>query len=91
MPTASAEAEIDSHPRVVATEQVTDPVNSPPHYLAYPVEVIEVTEHLNFCKGNVVKYVLRADYKGNPIEDLRKARWYLDREISRLEKEGGSS
>lgn len=60
-----------------------DQVNHPDHYTQFPVEVIEITERLNFCMGNVVKYVLRADYKGKPIEDLKKARWYLDREIAR--------
>jgi hypothetical protein len=57
------------------------------HYTSYPVEVIQITEHLNFCRGNAVKYIARAGLK-NPekeIEDLRKARWYLDREIARLE------
>jgi hypothetical protein len=47
------------------------------------VEVIAITEHMNFCLGNAIKYILRADLKGNPIEDLQKAQWYLDREIAR--------
>lgn len=67
---------------------MSDPVNSPSHYTAYPVEVIELTEWLNFNKGNAVKYIARAGLK-NPeteIEDLRKAAWYVNREISRLEK-----
>ena len=67
-----------------------DPVNHPPHYTQYPIEVIEIAERLNFCLGNVVKYVLRADFKGRPLEDLRKAKWYLEREISRREKESPS-
>lgn len=60
-----------------------DPVNHPPHYTSHPsgVEVIEITEHMNFCMGNAVKYILRADHKGNPIEDLRKAAWYIEREV----------
>lgn len=65
-----------------------DPVNHPPHYRWLPVEVIEITERLNFCLGNVIKYVLRADHKGKPVEDLKKARWYLDREIARREAAG---
>lgn len=65
--------------------QISDPVNSPAHYKQYPVEVIEITEQLNFLLGNVVKYVLRADYKGKPLEDLRKAEWYLRREIRNRE------
>ena len=63
----------------------SDNVNHPKHYTSHPsgVEVIEITEHMNFCLGNAVKYILRCDLKGKPIEDLRKARWYIDREISR--------
>jgi hypothetical protein len=65
-----------------------DMVNHPPHYKEHPsgVECIQVTEHMNFCLGNCVKYIWRAGKKGNTIEDLKKARWYLDREIQRLEK-----
>lgn len=64
-----------------------DSVNHPAHYAAYPVEVIELTEHMNFCRGNAVKYIARAGLK-NPdteLEDLRKAQWYIEREIARLE------
>ena len=69
--------------------EVEDVVNHPKHYSSHPsgIEVIQITEHLNFCMGNVIKYVLRADYKGKPIEDLRKAEWYLKREIARRNKE----
>lgn len=61
-----------------------DMVNHPPHYTAHPsgVECIQITEHMNFCIGNAVKYLWRADLK-NGVEDLEKARWYIDREISR--------
>ena len=64
-----------------------DPVNHPQHYTSHPsgVECIQVTEHMNFCRGNAVKYIWRAGEKGNEVEDLKKARWYLDREIARLE------
>lgn len=64
---------------------MTDNVNKPKHYTSHPsgVEVIRITEHMNFCLGNVIKYVLRADHKHDAIEDLQKARWYLDREIQR--------
>lgn len=60
-------------------------VNHPPHYTSHPsgVECIQITEHMNFCLGNVIKYVWRADLKGNDMKDLMKARWYLDREIQR--------
>jgi len=62
----------------------TDMVNEPPHYKAHAsgVECIQITEHMSFCLGNAVKYIWRADEKGNAIEDLEKARWYIDREIT---------
>jgi uncharacterized protein DUF3310 len=67
-----------------------DPVN-PPHYKAHPsgVECIDVAEHMNFNRGNALKYLWRAGLKGCALEDLRKARWYLDREIVRVEREAG--
>lgn len=55
-----------------------DPVNHPKHYTQYPVEVIELTEHMGFCLGNAVKYLLRWRFK-NGLEDLKKAQWYLRR------------
>jgi Protein of unknwon function (DUF3310) len=64
-----------------------DPVNSPIHYRSHlsGVECIQITEHMNFCLGNAVKYIWRAGLKSSSeIEDLRKARWYVDREIQRL-------
>lgn len=63
-----------------------DVVNHPIHYTGHPsgVECIQITEHMNFCRGNAIKYVWRAGEKDDEIEDLKKARWYLDREISRL-------
>jgi len=68
---------------------MTDTVNNPKHYTSHPsgVECIEITEHMSFNLGNAVKYIWRASLKGKEIEDLRKARWYIDREISRLVKE----
>lgn len=66
---------------------MSDPVNHPSHYNWLDgIEVIDITEHLGFCLGNVVKYVLRADHKGKPIEDLEKAKWYLEREIARRQR-----
>lgn len=66
---------------------MTDAVNHPKHYI-FPNggEVINITEHLSFNLGNVVKYVARAGRKASSSqnEDLAKARWYLEREISRL-------
>lgn len=69
-------------------EKTVDNVNHPKHYKSHPsgIECIQITEHLNFCLGNAVKYIWRAGEKGNLIEDLKKARWYLDREIQKLEK-----
>jgi len=68
---------------------MTDLVNRPPHYTAHPsgVECITIAEHMGFCLGNAVKYIWRADLKGRPLEDLYKARYYLDREIARREAE----
>jgi len=68
---------------------MSDPVNHPTHYKSHPsgIEVIEITSHMNFCLGNAVKYILRCDHKGNDIQDLRKAIWYLNREIGRRENE----
>jgi hypothetical protein len=62
-----------------------DPVARPRHYTSHPsgVECIEITEHLSFNLGNVIKYLWRADEKGAPLQDLEKARWYLDREIKK--------
>ena len=69
-----------------------DMVAQPPHYTSHPsgIECIQVTEHMNFCRGNAVKYIWRAGDKGDEIEDLRKARWYLDREIARLEAQNAT-
>jgi len=70
---------------------MNDPVNHPNHYLSHPshIECIEVTEHLNFCIGNAIKYLWRADLKHDAIEDLKKAVWYINREIQRREKLAG--
>lgn len=67
-----------------------DPVNHPSHYTRFKgIEVIQLTEQLNFCRGNAVKYIARAGAKDDSkeIEDLEKARWYIDREIERLKGE----
>ena len=69
------------------TETEHDPVAHPPHYCNHPsgIECIQVTEHMNFCRGNAIKYIWRAGEKGDELEDLRKARWYVDREIERIQ------
>lgn len=65
-----------------------DVVNHPPHYKVGGIEVIDFIESkgLTYNLGNVVKYVSRADHKGNKLEDLKKAQWYLNREVANLEK-----
>lgn len=70
----------------------SDNVSHPPHYAngwSNGAEVIDLTEHLSFCAGNVVKYVCRAGRKDPDkyVEDLEKARWYLDREIARVRRQ----
>jgi tRNA U34 2-thiouridine synthase MnmA/TrmU len=62
-----------------------DPVNHPKHYTGHPsgVECITITEHMGFNLGNAVKYVWRADLKNDAIEDLKKAVWYINREIGK--------
>ena len=64
-----------------------DPVNHPRHYTSHPsgIECIQITEHMSFNLGNVIKYCWPADEKGAPLHDLKKARWYLDREIAKRE------
>ena len=64
----------------------SDSVSHPTHYTTHPagIECIQITEHMNFCLGNAIKYIWRAGLKGNTIEDLQKAIWYLNREIKRL-------
>ena len=70
------------------SEPKHDPVNHPKHYTnrVPGIECIEVTRHFNFNRGNSIKYVWRAGDKGDEIEDLRKAIWYLNDEVARLEK-----
>ncbi|MEV5913350.1 DUF3310 domain-containing protein [Streptomyces chartreusis] len=68
----------------------TDSVNHPSHYTWLPngIEVIDLTEHMTFNRGNAVKYIARAGRKSKAteLEDLKKAAWYINREISRLGK-----
>lgn len=64
---------------------MNDKVNNPSHYTSHPsgVECIELTEHLNFNRGNALKYVWRHQLKNANKEDLQKAAWYIMREIER--------
>jgi hypothetical protein len=79
--------------RVQSTLPDRDMVEHPPHYRSFgavcascghDIECIDVVQHLNFNRGNAVKYIWRAGAKGDEIEDLRKARQYLEFEIKRL-------
>lgn len=73
-----------------------DPVNHPSHYTSSParcscgasIECIQVIEHMPHCLGAAVKYIWRCGIKegADELEDLRKARWYIDREIQRRER-----
>ena len=65
-----------------------DNVNHPEHYKTGGIETIDFIEakSLGYHLGNVVKYITRADHKGNRLEDLKKAQWYLNRAISNMEK-----
>ena len=69
---------------------MTDSINHPRHYRSHPsgVECIEIAEHMGFCVGNAIKYLWRAGLKDgtDQLTDLRKAAWYIQREIERLEK-----
>jgi len=83
LPTTLAEL----NERIKQTISVTpDSVNHPAHYKVGGIETIDFIEakKLNYNLGNVVKYLTRADHKGNKLEDLRKAQWYLTREINSL-------
>lgn len=65
-----------------------DEINHPAHYTAYEgLEVIQLTEQMNFNRGNAVKYIARAGLKSydTEIQDLKKALWYIQREIDRVE------
>lgn len=62
-----------------------DPVERPEHYNSHPsgVECITITEHYGFNIGNAIKYLWRAGLKGDTVEDLKKAVWYINREIQK--------
>lgn len=68
-------------------QKTTETVDHPRHYTSHPsgIECIAVVEWMSFNCGNAMKYIWRADLKGG-IEDLRKAAWYIQREIDRLTK-----
>lgn len=70
------------------SEWATDNIHKPKHYTEHPsgIECIQVTEHMGFNLGNAIKYIWRCDLKLDAIEDLKKAKWYIDREISKRER-----
>lgn len=78
----------DCYVRKVDTEDSGDMVNHPQHYSAHGIEPIDYIEShdLNFNLGNVIKYISRAPYKGTELEDLKKAKWFLEREIKKHER-----
>jgi hypothetical protein len=85
--TARVQEFIKSDPmQVEMFEPTPDPVDHPAHYKVGGIETIDFIEakKLGYNLGNVVKYLTRADHKGNKLEDLRKAQWYLTREINSL-------
>ena len=69
-------------------DTIEDLVAHPNHYTSHPsgIECLQITEHMNFCLGNALKYIWRCDMKMKPIEDLKKAIFYIEREIERREK-----
>lgn len=71
---------------ITMEEPVSDPVNHPAHYKTGGIETIDFIEAkgFNYNMGNAVKYISRAEHKGNKKQDLEKAVWYLNRELSRL-------
>tara|TARA_R100000458_G_C8220469_1_gene205002 strand:- start:560 stop:805 length:246 start_codon:yes stop_codon:yes gene_type:complete len=68
---------------------MAEKVNHPAHYNSGKIEVIDAIHDwgLDFCLGNVVKYVARHNHKENSLEDLKKAKWYLEYFIAGLEGE----
>jgi hypothetical protein len=83
------EGAVGMRERTIEAKLQKDVVNHPEHYTAHPsgIECIQVTEHMGFCLGNAMKYLWRAGNKGDKLEDLRKAVWYINREISRCQKQ----
>ncbi|WP_417733138.1 DUF3310 domain-containing protein [Rosistilla oblonga] len=78
--TGTAKANENAKKRLVNSH---DPVNNPAHYTSHPsgVECIQITQHMGFNLGNALKYIWRCDLKLDAIEDLEKARFYINQEI----------
>jgi hypothetical protein len=85
IPNAQASLALFNDPPKRGTQ---DNVNHPPHYKAGGIETIDFIEakSLNYNLGNVIKYITRSDLKGNKLEDLQKAQWYLNREVQTMRK-----
>lgn len=81
------EAPEPQRPSPVEAPAVAEDAINPSHYRKHPsgIECIEVTRHMNFNVGNAIKYIWRHMDKGDPIENLKKAQWYIDDEIRRLQ------
>lgn len=79
------EQELNKGCNGLSSKELNDAVNRPKHYTEHPsgIECIEVTEHMGFNLGNAVKYIWRCDLKKDAIEDLKKAKWYIEREIEK--------
>jgi hypothetical protein len=71
--------------------EIAKAIEHPDHYQGKGLEVIEVIEafDLGFSLGNCIKYILRAGKKGDAVEDLLKARWYLERHLEKITRPGG--
>jgi len=74
---------------MIKSKSKVDMVRHPPHYNAHlsGIECIEITKFYSFCVGNAVKYIWRHQEKGQPVEDLKKAIWYLEQQIELYESE----
>jgi hypothetical protein len=82
-----AKSRMEGNRQIEMFEPKADPVNNPTHYTVGGIETIDFIEakKLGYNLGNVVKYITRADHKSNKLQDLRKAQWYLEREIFNVE------
>ena len=68
-----------------------DTINHPSHYNSHPsgIECADITDHMSFNLGNATKYIWRCGLKNDAIEDLKKAKWYIEREIRKRKREHG--
>ena len=78
----------------IGVPELMSEVNHPEHYNKHPsgAECIDIVEHMSFNVGNAMKYLWRADHKSpNPLTDLEKAKWYIERELQKLKKQNSQS